>query len=259
MSEEISWLDCNVSVGAHRAGVFKPCPNAADLLAEMDWVGVDQALVHHALMREQSPVVGNAALSESIAGYPRLVGTWAILPPQTGELPGGAEFFHAMAAANVRALWACPEDHHYVLDRRTFGSFLDEVAERRVPLLLPRDAGGPRWPDTWNLAYHLLEEYPNLTLVMMAHGPWGEDRYFRPLLESAARFCLDISRYELDCGLRDVVARYGAGRLLYGSNYPRTSMGGPRLMLAHGDIDDAARRAIAGDNLRHLLQEEDLS
>lgn len=94
---------------------------------------------------------------------------------------------------------------------------------------------------------------------MMAHGPWGEDRYFRPLLESAERFYLDISRYELDCGLRDVVAKYGAERLLYGSNYPRTSMGGARLMAAHGDIDEAARRLIAGDNLRRLLQEEDLS
>ena len=54
-----------------------------------------------------------------------------------------------------------------------------------------------------------------------------------------------------------MVARYGAERLLYGSNYPRTSMGGPRLMVAHGDIDEAARRLIAGDNLRRLLQEED--
>jgi len=259
MTEALSWFDCNASIGEPRAGVFKPCFTAEDLLAEMDWAGVDQALVHHALMLSQSPVVGNAVLAESIAGQPRLVGTWAILPPQTGELPGGAAFFRAMAEANVRALWACPEDHHYILDRRTFGGFLDEVAERRVPLLLPRDAGGPRWPETWNLAYRLLEEYPSLTLVMMAHGPWGEDRYFRPLLESAGRFYLDISRYELDCGLRDLVARYGAGRLLYGSNYPRTGMGGPRLMLAHGGIDDAARRAIAGDNLRRLLQEEDLS
>jgi len=198
-------------------------------------------------------------LSECIAGQPRLVGTWAILPPQTGELPGGAEFFRAMAGANVRALWAFPDDHRYILDRRTFGAFLDEVSERRVPLLLPRDAGGPRPADTYNLIDRLLEQYPRLTLALMAQGPWGEDRYFRPLLESAERFYLDISRYELDCGLRDIVARYGAGRLLYGSNYPRTGMGGPRLMLAHGDIDDAARRAIAGDNLRRLLREEDLS
>ena len=259
MSESPSYFDCNASFGAHVAGVYQPCLSADELLAEMDWVGVDQALVHHALMREQSPVVGNAILAESIAGRPRLGGTWAILPPQTGELPQASEFFAAMARANIRALWAFPEEHRYLLDRLTFGSFLDGLSERRIPLLLPRDAGGPRAPDTWNLVYRLLSQYPQLTLVLTGHGPWGEDRYFRPLLEHYPRFYLEISRYELDCGLRELVAKYGSGRLLYGSNFPRFSMGGPRLMLAQAEISVEAKRAIAGDNLRKLLAEVELS
>jgi predicted TIM-barrel fold metal-dependent hydrolase len=259
MEEGISYVDCNASFGAHGAGVYRPCLTVAELLAEMDWAGVDKALVHHALMRDQSPKVGNAILAESIAGEPRLIGTWAILPPQTGELPPAPAFFADMQRANVRALWAFPEEHRYILDRVTFGAFLDEVSERRVPLFLPRDAGGPRPPDMWSLAYRLLAQYPNLTLVVAGNGPWGEDRYFRPLLEQYPRFYLDISRYELDCGLRELVARYGAERLLYGSSFPQFSMGGPRLMVATAEIDEAARRAIAGDNLRRLLAEEDLS
>lgn len=256
--ENVSYFDCNASFGAPAAGVYRPCLTADDLLAEMDWVGVDQALVHHALMRDQSPVVGNAVLAESIAGRPRLVGSWAILPPQTGELPPAREFFAAMARANIRALWAFPEDHRYILDRITFGRFLGEVGERRIPLFIPRDAVGPRPQDMWSLVYHLLGQYPSLTLVVAAHGPWGEDRYFRPLLESCAHFYLDISRYELDCGLRDLVAKYGAERLLYGSNFPRNTMGGPRMMVAHADLSATARKAIAGDNLRRLLAEVEL-
>jgi|YNPNPStandDraft_1061719.scaffolds.fasta_scaffold03652_6 predicted TIM-barrel fold metal-dependent hydrolase len=259
MDEPLSFFDCNVSFGPGASGVLRPCASVEELLAEMDWVGVEQALVHHTLMREHAPQVGNTILAESLAGQPRLVGTWAILPPQTGELPQGAAFFAAMAQANVRALWAFPEEHRYILDRATFGAFLDEVSARKIPLFLPREAGGPRPPDTWHLVYHLLAQYPQLTLVLAAHGPWGEDRYFRPLLERYPRFYLDISRYELDCGLRELVARYGAERLLYGSNFPYHSMGGPRLMVTRAEIDEAARRAIAGDNLRRLLQEVDLS
>jgi len=259
MEEGISYLDCHASFGVNAAGVYRPCLTAAELLAEMDWAGVQEALVYHALMREQSPQVGNSILAESIAGEPRLIGTWAILPPQTGELLPPSEFFPAMQRANVRALWAFPEEHRYILDRVTFGAFLDEVSERRVPLFLPRDAGGPRPHDTWNLVYRLLAQYPDLTLVLAGNGPWGEDRFFRPLLEQYPRFYLDISRYELDCGIRELVARYGAERLLYGSSFPRFSMGGPRLMLAAAEIDEADRRAIAGDNLRRLLAEEDLS
>ena len=255
MSQEISYFDCNASFGAHKAGVYSPCMTVDQLLAEMDWAGVERALVHHALMREQSPVVGNAVLTESIADQARLAGTWAILPPQTGELPPADAFFAAMARADVRALWAFPEDHRYLLNRVTFGGFLDELSERRIPLFIPRDAGGPRPPDTWNLVYRLLTEYRDLTLVVAAHGSWGEDRYFRPLLAGCPRFCLDISRYELDCGLRDLVSKYGGDHLLYGSNFPHNPMGGPRMMLARAEIDEAAQRAIAGDNLRRLLEE----
>lgn len=259
MTQSVSFFDCNASFGAPPKGVFRPCLTVEELLAEMDWTGVDRALVHHALMREQSPVVGNRVLAESIAGQERLVGTWAILPPQTGELAPAQEFFHAMRRANVRALWAFPEDHRYILDRIVFGTFLDEASDRRIPLLVPRDAGGPRPPDTWNLVYRILSQYPRLTLILAAHGSWGEDRYFRPLLESYPSFYLDISRYELDCGLRDLVAKYGPERLLYGSNFPRQAMGGPRMMVAHAGIDTPARQAIAGGNLQRMLGEADLS
>lgn len=255
MNTPISYFDCNASFGSPPAGAYRPCTTVDELLAEMDRVAVDRALVRHALMRDQSPVVGNAVLAESIAGHPRLVGSWAILPPQTGELPPATEFFAAMREANVRALWAFPHTHRYLLNRVTFGPFLDEVSERRIPLFTLRREADSQSGNSWEVVYGLLDEYPDLRLVMAAQGPWGEDRYFRPLLEQYPGFHIDISRYELDCGLREVVTKYGPERLLYGSNFPYTPMGGPRLMVAHGDLDEGARRAIAGDNLRRLLKE----
>ena len=258
MALPISYVDCNASIGSPSVGVYRPCPTAEELLAELDWHGVEGALVHHALMREQSPVVGNAVLCETIAGHPRLMGTWAILPPQTGELPQGEALFGEMAAHDIRALWAFPENHRFILDRVTFGGFLDAVSERRVPLFLPADAGGPRPADTWKLAYGLLDEYPQLTLVVAARGPWGEDRFFRPLLERYPRFHMDVSRYELDCGLRDLVAKYGHERLLYGSDFPQHAMGGARMLVARAEMGAEERQAIAGANLRRLLQEAQL-
>ncbi|MGM0401881.1 MAG: amidohydrolase family protein [Chloroflexota bacterium] len=258
MDDKLSYFDCNASFGSPASGTFGPCTSAKKLLEEMDWVGVENALVHHALMRGQSPAVGNDILCEAIADHPRLWGTWAILPPQTNELPTGAAFFEAMAKTEIRALWAFPQEHRYILSQRVFGTFLDEIAERRIPLFIHRDAGGSDPHDTWHLVYQLLEDYPLLTLIIAAHGPWGEDRFFRPLLEQYPSFYLDISRYELDGGLHDLVDKYGPDHLLYGSNFPDHAMGGPRMMVAHGQIDHAARRAIAGDNLRRLLEEVEL-
>ncbi|MBN1399237.1 MAG: amidohydrolase family protein [Anaerolineae bacterium] len=250
---DIAYWDCNVCLGRPQTGIFRPCRNPGELLPELDWVGVEKALVRHELMSAQSPVVGNRILSELIAGHPRLLGSWAILPPQTGELDPG-RFFDAMAQAEVRALWAFPEEHRYMLNRLTFGAFLDEVSERRIPLFIPRKAGGPRPADTYYLLAELLAEYPDLLMVLAAQGAWGEDRLFRPLLERYPGFHLDISRYELEGGLAELVARYGPERLLYGSNYPQNAMGGPRLMVARAEMSDQARGSIAGGNLRRLLE-----
>jgi hypothetical protein len=64
---------------------------------------------------------------------------------------------------------------------------------------------------------------------------------------------VDISRYELDAGIERLVAKYGAGRLLFGSGYPYSTMGGALTMLAHVPISDSARADIASGNLERLL------
>lgn len=254
---EGDYFDCNVAIGSPMAGLVGPCQTAQELLAEMDWCGVGRALVRHVLMKEHSPAVGNPALSTAIAGQPRLVGTWAILPPQTRELPCGADFFAAMRRDGIRALWAFPDEHRYLLNRVTFGRWLDEVAERRIPLFVARHSALRTEPSSmWRDLFALLAEYPSLTLVIAAHGDWGEDRYFRPLLDTYRNLYLDISRYQDDGGLMELAKTYGAERLLFGSAFPETPMGGPRLMLEHCAIGDHARALIAGGNLSRLLAEE---
>jgi len=259
MTKDCAYFDCNARYGAGLTGAGSPPARVEALIAELNWHGIDRALVHHTLMREHSPVVGNRVLAEGIAGHDRLVGSWAILPPQTNELPLGGAFYAAMAAANVYALWAYPDDHRYLLNRVTFGAFLDEVSERRIPLFVPRDAIEARPGGTWEVVTDLLQAYPRLTLVVTAHGPWGEDRYFRPLLDTFEGFHIGISRYELEGGLVELVERYGASRLLYGSNYPISPMGGPLLMLARAAISQEERAAIAGGNLARLLEGAELS
>jgi len=262
MTESVSYFDCNLCIGAPVSGGMASCRSVAEAAQELDWAGVDQALLWHALMRAHSPVVGNRILWDELRAWregggaaDRFVGTAALLPPQTGELDTAA-IVGAIEAGTVGALWALfPQEHRYLLNRLTFGPFLDEISEKRVPLFVPRDAGGPQPGDTWQMLTALLAEYPHLRLVVAHHGPWGEDRFFRPLLDRYDRLYLDLSRYELDLGLSQLVSRYGASRFLYGSHYPFASMGGPRMMVARAEIDDAARAAVAGGNLRRLLAE----
>ena len=241
----LRFFDCSASFGVALVPPLKYAETAEDLVKEMDFCGVQEALVWDAAMKDDSPAIGNGLLSKAIKGKPRLHGTWALLPFQTGELGTPYEFLTAMKTNNIKALRAWPNEHRYLLNAVTFGDFFDLMTERNIPLLLDPD---------WPLITGVLRDAPSLTVIAVGHGNWGMDRYFRPLIESYPNFYIDTSRYELDMGIADFCARYGPDRLFFATNYPATVMGGPMLTLRHTDISTEAKQAIAAGNLRRLLE-----
>jgi len=219
----------------------------------MERAGIHRALVRNAALWERSPEVANPLVTEDCAGDDRLLPSWAILPPQTGELGTVAEFVDAMREARVRALWAYPEKHRYVLNATTMGELFEEMSDRWIPLFIERrEVAGS---GLYALVDSVLQDFPELHLCVVGHGSWGEDRYFRPLMDAYPNFCVDTSRYELDGGIEDICRTFGHERLLFGTNFPKAPMGGPMLTLMHADISDTDRELIAGGNLRRILEE----
>ena len=250
----LEFFDCNAIYGVWSVPPLAPATCADDLLREMEWCGIRRALVRHAAMENEAPQVGNRLTVEETAERPELVPTWAILPTHTGELGTPEEFLGAMGQAGVRALWAFPSKHRYMLDATSCGDLLELLVERRVPLFMHRQEASMGLTG-WELAAALLRDFPALRLAVVGHGSWGEDRYFRPLVERYEGLHIDTSRYELDGGIAGFCRTYGPERLLFGSNLPYTSPGGPMLTLAHADISEADRQKIAAGNLDRLLAE----
>jgi hypothetical protein len=242
--DKIAFFDASAGFGVALVPPMKYAETAQDLLREMDRCGVDEALVWHVAMKDDSPVIGNRLLSEAIKGKPRLHGTWALLPFQTGELGTPQQFLAAMRKNNIRALRAWPSEHRYILNSVTFGEFFEMMVEQSIPILLDPD---------WGLITSVLRDCPKLTVIAVGHGNWGMDRYFRPLIEKYPNFYLDTSRYELDMGIADLCRKYGPDRLLFATNYPATVMGAPMLTLLHSDIPPEAKQAIASGNLKRML------
>jgi predicted TIM-barrel fold metal-dependent hydrolase len=110
----------------------------------------------------------------------------------------------------------------------------------------------------WDDVYVLLREFPGLVCVICDHGCWGTDRLFRPLLERYPNVYVDTAQYIVDGGLEGVVTDYGARRLLFGSGFPESYLGGMMLALRHAQIPEEAKTAIAGGNLERLLSEAQL-
>jgi predicted TIM-barrel fold metal-dependent hydrolase len=128
------------------------------------------------------------------------------------------------------------------------------MIERNIPLFVERNESSGGLVG-WAMVESVLRDFPGLILAVVGHGSWGEDRYFRPMIERYKRMYVDTSRYELDGGIADFCGAYGSHRMLFGTNFPHTEMGGAMMTLMHADIPDDAREAVASGNLQRILSE----
>jgi hypothetical protein len=247
----MNFFDCNAFIGLPaRRSLYPPAPGAAEILAEMDFCGVDRSLVWHIAQFDSSPQAGNALLAQAIQPQPRLTGCWAILPNQAHEFPPFEIFLQEMRSARVGALRDFPNEHHFLLNEVAMGSWLEPMVAHRVPLFISVERGA-----NWPIVYDLMAEFPDLVCAICDHGCWGEDRRFRPLIERYPHVYVDTAQYLLDGGIEAFVADYGAQRMLFGSGFPVSYLGGMMMAIQHACIPDDAKAAIAGQNLERILSE----
>jgi len=241
----IKFFDCNCAFGAYRTQVFRFSRTADELIEEMDFANIDRALVYHTTMRFDHPQVGNERVLSETAGKTRLSPTWAILPSQTGEQLSVETLLGEMRRHNIRALRMFPDDHRYFVDEITWGDQLTAYAEKRIPLFVRASL---------DKVAQLVRSFPDLVIVTGSQGSNPLDRYAWPLADKYPNLHFETSGYIVDGGIEEFCKRYSASRLIFGSGYPDNSSGAAMLALAHAEISDADRQAIAADNLTRLLE-----
>ena len=247
--KELMFFDADCQIGSGPAiGI---CPGVPELIADMDYYGVERALVRHGNLNLLGALQSNLDLAEMLKADPsgRLTGVWCILPQQCDELPEPDVFFAEMKKNRIGALTLSPYEHRYVPCRLSLGRIMDAAAERKIPIQLQAFAG--KWQDLYNF----LAEFPRNTYLMSnIPGKWGIDRQLRPLLENYPGFHFVLSGYWVPDGVADLVERYGSKRILYGTAYPRYSQGSGMAQLKHSGLSDAEIADVAGRNLENLLK-----
>jgi len=111
----MEFFDCNASYGIFSVPPYKRADSVDDLTEEMEWCGIQRALVRHAAMVDESPIVGNPLLIQQTKPYTNLEPSWTILPPQTQELGTVEQLISAMRENGVKALWVYPSKHRSLL------------------------------------------------------------------------------------------------------------------------------------------------
>jgi hypothetical protein len=258
MTNALTFFDCNTYLGQAAVPKFFPRRvTTAELLGEMDRIGVAQALVTHIAAKEYSPAHGNDLLTGELAdggSAARLAPCLTLLPEHTGELWEPEVLLDQLRRRHACCVRLFPSAtvHRYPFDRRVLSGLFDVLAPARVPVLVDFDLGRRDEAD-WRGLYDLADAYPELPFVLIRPGG-RSDRGLYPLLRRCANVSIETGGYWVHRGLERISERFGADRLVFGSGFPYWTMSGAAYHVATARVSDEERAAIAGGNLRRLLE-----
>jgi len=246
-NDELVFYDCNLSYGPDAPGsLFRGCPTVAGLKRELARAGISGGLV---VGSAAEPLLANRETAEDLRGEEQLRGVWRLLPSDTGELPPPDQLPSAMKENNIAALTLSPQTDRFLPDL-ALGYYLEMASERKIPVLLNTSRGL-----TIEQAADIMRGFPRLTAILDCASEWPSDRLFRPFLDAFGNLYLDMAHCLTAGWLEDMVKRYPARRVLFGSAFPASYLGAHMMTVKQAEIPEADKRLIAGENLKRLLGE----
>lgn len=238
-------FDANCHIGPFPWGEISG-GSAADLLRRMDAVGVHRALVGHTMAWYHDPATGNREILREVDGHDRLRACWVALPDSCGELGPPRRFARDALAYGVAAVRVYPRDHGFDLDGAEFAGCAAACAEAGLPVLV--DLGMTSWPALRSLAI----AHPGLAVIVCDIG-YRAMRRAAAVLDRVANLYLDLSDLSTHEGLEWLCARFGPGRLVFGTGAPRRDPGEAITRLLWSELETESVATIAHATLDRLL------
>jgi amidohydrolase family protein len=247
---DIVFFDTCVRIGRSRAP--DPPGNAADLaqLSEtMQRLHIASAAVEHAVAMESSPHIGHDLLDEALAGREELRPAWHLMPAISDRIERPADdpdelIARRVALGRVDARDFCQGKG----DQACFGPVLDACSEIRLPVAIDFRRQG----DATTFDFAICERYPRIPFLIEGVGGYPLHRTVWCLREYPNCFLSTVGLSVFN-GVAVLCELVGAGKLIFGSNYPARSAGMALGTVLLAGIDDESRRRIAGGNFIALL------
>ena len=253
------FFDVNCFLGRPVTPVLRSFTTAGDLLAEMDDIGIEKAVVCH--VDAQDPVPGgNRLLMNDIRNQARLLPCW-ILHPQffTGERDV-KECLAELRGEGIRMVRVQPGPlNHFSLHPWAMKEFLDGLAKAGIVLyvdlvVLPwfGHASVPEYE--WPILHSLAEQHPDLCMILSAHKLASSRMQTLGLLRACKNVMLDISAFQTWRATELVCENGGVDQLVFGGNMPFFDAAQFVVQIKCATLKEADKQKIAFDNLAGKLQ-----
>jgi predicted TIM-barrel fold metal-dependent hydrolase len=242
------YFDFNIMLGKPTVLFQNNWLDISKLDEELKRFNIRKALVYHSYSRDYDEYFGNNRLIEEIKNYPDIYPSWVLLPLDIFPIDALDKLLEELRRNNVRVIRLFPDLHNFLLEEEVVGDLLAFMEEFNIPVLIsPNNAG-------WKDIYNILRNHPNLRLVLV-DLTYRQSSYIFPLLKRYKNVYIELSGYIAFLGIETLYRRFGAERLIFGSNLPYKTPGSTVYYIEKADIPEEAKDVIAYRNADRLIQE----
>ena len=238
-------FDGHVALGRrHDARVACGDPDA--LIRRLRQAGIQRALVYHPHAVHFDTLTGNRLLMSACADRPFLEPQWVVhltLDQPVADLVGRD------GARGVRSLRVTPNSHGYRLTQWILEPWVPWLRSQRLGLWIPMDEVDP------TDLYDTVRAWPDIPIVLVGVH-YSHQPMLCALVQELAQIYVDLSRYDVADGVVRLRDRVGAGRLLFGSQFPTLNPEPYLYYLHHAGLGEGELRRICHDNLQTLIEGE---
>ena len=190
--------------------------------------------------------LANRLLFRACGSLPALVPCPVVVPDTAGDVPPAREQVEAHVKAGAGAALIRPAVDHWDVAPWVADGLFEALADRRLPLYCLL-----RYISFAQVA-EIAGRWPELPIVL-AEIPYGSQRILYPLLTRFGNIHISIGPVLANhLGLEDLVRRVGAGRLLFGTGFPRFEPMMALSQFVYAELGGEDRAAIGAGNWRKL-------
>jgi predicted TIM-barrel fold metal-dependent hydrolase len=245
---QLTFLDSNLWIGRPRLPEFTAGFDIQTLRDRMARYGIAGGVVSHFAAIPYGAAWANEQTLKAAAG----TGLWAaitLMPEMFHAEDAGRSTVKDAIARGARLARVFPVSHNYTLRPWCSGALLQALADNRLPLVV--------WHTevSWEEIRNICETHPTLTVIVEGTPKkiLYHSRLYYALLERCPNLRLELHNLVNYLGVEDIVSRFGARRLIFGSYMPVFDPNAALMQVTHARIpaDDKAR--IAHGNLAELI------
>ncbi len=244
----LSFCDINCSIGRRAApnpGMFH---TTETLGRQMDRFRIERALAWHTASLDHHPIEGNEEISRIAMQHRNIFPLWVVMPHHTGEFPPPEDLVGMMREQGVYAAKLVPQHNvlSYSLESWSCKELFDAFASSSIPVLIDADMMH------WDTLCRICTDHPKLQIVL-TRVSYRSGRYLYPLLGRFEHLHVEISWYKNFGGIEDICRKFGAERLLFGTDMPFFDPGPVVAMILYADLPGEQKQLVASGNFFRIL------